>query len=334
MRVVQIALWVVVAIAASVYGVFAFTPWPSVLVMRHTFDQGGAARNLALMPYVPANVSAFKDLRYGGAPSSTLDVFEPSSVRVAGAGFPAVVWIHGGAFVAGSKNDVEAYLRILAARGYATVGVGYALAPIGRYPMPIAQANEAVAFVIANAARLHVDPTRIFLAGDSAGAQIAAQLAAMVSDPTYAAQVGIAPGFSRSRLRGVVLFCGIYDASPKQVPEVFRTAFQNAFWAYFGQKNLDDNDTRLAQFAVARHVTPRFPPAFISAGNTDPLERDSVMLANALRAQGVTVDTLFFPSDYVPPEPHEYQFTFGSGAGKKAIARETAFLARFSARNP
>ena len=77
---------------------------------------------------------------------------------------------------------------------------------------------------------------------------------------------------------------------------------------------------------MVRHVTPAFPPAFISAGNADPLEPHSHAMAAALQKQGVRVDALFFPKDHALPLPHEYQFNLDSEAGRKAMERSVAFL--------
>ena len=80
------------------------------------------------------------------------------------------------------------------------------------------------------------------------------------------------------------------------------------------------------EFSVARFVTADFPPTFISVGNADPLVRHSQVMADALQKKGVRVDSLFFPDDYRPALPHEYQFNLDSGAGKEALERTVRFL--------
>jgi acetyl esterase/lipase len=59
-----------------------------------------------------------------------------------------------------------------------------------------------------------------------------------------------------------------------------------------------------------------FPPMFISAGNADPLVPQSRAMAAGAAQAGVSVDSLFFPPDYVPPLPHEYQFNLDTEAGR------------------
>jgi acetyl esterase/lipase len=78
--------------------------------------------------------------------------------------------------------------------------------------------------------------------------------------------------------------------------------------------------------SVNRHVTAEYPPAFVSAGNADPLAPQSVLMAGAIAGKGVSVDTLFFPAGHSPSLPHEYQFNLDEAAGREALERLAAFL--------
>ncbi|MEC9368014.1 MAG: alpha/beta hydrolase [Pseudomonadota bacterium] len=309
--------------AAAGFAAFKLSPWPSVLLVRQNFDRDSSERNRALEKHQPRGITRMTDIRYGEEASSLLDVYVPE-----GSGSrPAIIWIHGGAFIAGNKHDLSGYLPILAASNYTLVAVGYALAPGAKYPAPVLQANAAVAYVQANAGRFGVDSRRIYLAGDSAGAQIAAQLAAGVADPAYAERVGFTPAIASEQLRGAILFCGVYDAAHMKIEGAFGGFLRTVLWSYFGKKDMT-GDPRLEQFAVTGNVTSAFPPTFISAGNADPLEPQSRALAGALAAKGVAVDALFFPSGYSPPLQHEYQFSLDIDAGRLALNRLEAFLSR------
>lgn len=314
-------------VAAAIYAAFVFSPWPSVLLIRHAFHRDAVARNLALEKHAPADIGVMGDQLYGEGQDETLDVYLPAGV--ADKALPAVVWVHGGGFVAGNKGDLSGYLKILAGHGYVAVAVGYSLAPGARYPTPVLQANKALAFLVRNAGRYHIDPNRLFLAGDSAGAQIVAQLAATVGNPAYAAMVGVSPAVAPAQLKGVALFCGVYDASRVSPEGPFASFIRTVMWSYIGTKRLDD-DPRLAEFSVNRHLTPQFPPAFVSVGNADPLAPQSTLIAGAIGAQGVSTDTLFFPEDYSPALPHEYQFDLDTKAGAEALERLLAFLHRLA----
>lgn len=325
MRWIVFLLVVPVAVGGAGYGAFKLSPWPWALLVRHAFEKDAIERNKALGRHRPDGVTDLREQRYGESADALLDVYFPAATRDGNA-LPAIVWIHGGAFVAGNKKDVAGYLRILAGRGYVAVAVGYSLAPGAQYPTPVRQANEALAFLVRNAERFRIDMSRLFLAGDSAGAQIAAQLAAIISDPAYAAAVGISPAVTRGQIKGAILFCGVYDTSTIKTDGQFGGFIRTTMWSYFGTRDFA-SDPRLAEFSVNRHITPAFPPAFVSVGNADSLAPQSRILVNAIEAQGGTPSTLFFPANYSPPLPHEYQFDLESDAGREALERLSGFLA-------
>src|SRR6478735_595209 len=244
------------------------SPWPSALVIRAVFDRGAARASAALGPHAPTDLVEVLGEAYAVAdPDGRLDVFRPDREEP----LPTVVWVHGGAFVSGCKDDVANYLRVLAGRGVTAVGVDYSIAPGKRYPTPVRQVAGALAHLIDHADRLGVDPTRIVLAGDSAGAQIASQVGLLVSDAAYACDVGIDVDVPPGSLRGLVLFCGAYDFTLAQgSTRLGGWLVDTAIWSYLGSSRRHDERTT-REGSVPVHVTPSFPPAFVSAGNGDTL---------------------------------------------------------------
>jgi acetyl esterase/lipase len=321
----KVILWVVgsvIVLAVVGYGAFKLSPWPSVLAIRYVFAQGGKQASATAEPLVPEGISASQGLSYAsGDEDANYDVFAPQD---ADGPLPAVVWVHGGGFVAGSRSDLTNYLKILAGRGFVAVAVDYSRAPGAQFPVPVRQTNAALAHVRSNAKALGIDPNRIFLAGDSAGAQIVAQTALVISDPAFSRRVGIKPAMPRDALRGMVLFCGPYDAGLLNFDNETSWFMQTVAWSYLGTK--DPDDPRMANLSVAPYVTANYPPAFISVGNADPLAQHSYVLARALKAKGVEADTLFFPANHQPPLGHEYQMNLSTEAGRLAFERFVAFL--------
>ena len=322
-------LWsvaLIVAIGIGGYAASSFSPWPAAIAIRVPFDLDAWRMNALLTRHVPAGVSARYDVPYlANEADARLDIYYPSALENTERTLPTVVWIHGGAFIAGSRSLVSNYLKIVAAAGYTVVGIGYSIAPGASYPTPVRQANAALAYLKENGHVLHVDASRIVLAGDSAGAQIAAQLANIISVPAYASDVGLEPAIERTRLQGVVLFCGVFDLVDANAAGSFTAFVESILWAYSGTRNYL-TDPAFAKASVARYVTGAFPPAFISVGNGDPLESQSRELARVLEDRGVSVDTLFFAEVYNPPVRHVYQFSLDTEAGRLAFERSTAFL--------
>ncbi|WP_293812714.1 alpha/beta hydrolase [uncultured Bosea sp.] len=306
------------------YAAFVLSPWPSALLTRLAFGYGASKSTAALASHVPAGIREQRDIAYGSTEDEKLDIYLPPGG--AEAGRPTVVWIHGGAFVAGDRADVAPYLKILAGRGFATVAIGYTRAPTARYPVPVLQANAALGFLQREGQRLGLDPARIVLAGDSAGSHIASQLAAGLTGKDYAELLGLKPAVAPAIVRGAVLFCGAFDPTAFELTGPFGGFVRSVLLAYFGTSNPFDSE-RITEAAVPRYVTEAFPPSFISVGNGDPLAPQSVVMAQALRDRGVRIDTLFFPPETEPKLPHEYQFDLGRPEGKQALDRLAAFLA-------
>ncbi|HEY6801063.1 MAG TPA: alpha/beta hydrolase, partial [Agromyces sp.] len=201
-------LGIIVAIVAVVAVVLRLTPWPSALLIRAVFEQGAKESIAEMEPYVPdIEYDEHLDLDYGGGHGQTLDVIGLPG----GEAKPTIVWIHGGAWISGAKANVEPYLRMIAAEGYTTVALGYSIAPEQIYPTAVGQANDALAYLEANADELGIDPDRIVLAGDSAGAQLASQVAALTTNADYADLLDVAPALEPDQLVGIVLNCGVYD---------------------------------------------------------------------------------------------------------------------------
>lgn len=314
---------VTLVLAGLVAGAFQISPWPGALVIRLLFDLGASRTSAALAKHVPSGIAGRLDERYDLAdPDALLDVYHPQEGTAA---LTTIVWVHGGGWVSGDKAQIGHYARILASRGFTVVSVGYSIAPGARYPRPVRQVMSALAYLTARAASLRVDPGRIVLAGDSAGAQIVAQVANIISTPAYARATDITPGIERPQLAGLLLFCGAYDASAAEVGGLGGWFVRTVLWSYSGRRDFLA-DPSFALMSVTANVTPAFPPVFISAGNADPLAPQSVALADRLTALGVRVDRLFFAADHAPGLPHEYQFDLDGADGRLALERAVAFL--------
>lgn len=323
----RLALWTAIVLAlfaGSLFVAQALSPWPGVLAIRLVFGQGAAAANAALAPHLPRGLTEHLDLAYGPEPRERLDLRLPPGPAPP-AGWPVILWVHGGAFVSGDKSDVGNYLRILSGKGYATLAPNYSRGPDRLHPRPTDEMLEALLWAQAAAPRYGLDAERILLAGDSAGAHIALQTAMALIDPAYAESLRLRPLVDPARLRGLILFCGIYELPADSGNGLFGAFLRTAARAYLGQR--DPTPDLRASFGLIERLPANLPPVFISAGNADPLLAQSQALAQALAARGIALETLFFPPDHVPPLGHEYQFTLDA-AGKTALDRLTAFLAR------
>lgn len=136
------------------------------------------------------------------------DLYMPSpSVRRSGA--PLVIWVHGGAWRIGSKDDLSGlygrFGRLLAERGVAFANVNYRLTPRVQHPGHVEDVARAFEWLLGQAGRFGYSANNIFLAGHSAGAHLVALLA---TDPRWLNRFGLSPS---TAVRGVVAISGIYD---------------------------------------------------------------------------------------------------------------------------
>jgi acetyl esterase/lipase len=140
------------------------------------------------------------DINYGPADRQRLDVYSPKGATRA----PVLIFVHGGSWYNGDKSDYPFLGDAFVEQGYVTVIISYRVAPLGVFPAFVQDAALAVKWVKDNIANLGGDPDRVYLMGQSAGAQIAALIAL---DSTYLREVGL----ERSAIRAFVGQAGPYD---------------------------------------------------------------------------------------------------------------------------
>ena len=313
----------IVAIFLILFTAFKISPLPSALSMRFIFDKGAIQSNKKLEKYAPDGVSEIVDIQYDAKDKDAkLDIYYPTKIDK---NLPVIVWVHGGGWISGNKGQASNYCKILAAKGYIVVSVDYSIAPEKKYPSPVRQTMAALKFLRDNADKYHIDSSSIFLAGDSAGSQIVAQVANIISDAKYADLMQIPPSIERSNLKGLILYCGPYNTDITNIGGGFGAFLKAMLWSYSGKKDFM-NDTYFKTASITNYVGESFPPSFISAGNDDPLIIQSQELARKLAALNVKVDTLFYPEDFSPKLGHEYQFDLDGNAGKTALDRSLEFL--------
>ncbi len=124
-------------------------------------------------PKLPAGVKVLRDLQYveGGHERNRLDLYLPEKAE---GRLPLVVWIHGGAWLAGSKEGCPAVP--LTAKGYAVASINYRLSQHAVFPAQIEDCKAAIRWLRANAAKYQLDADHIGVWGASAGGHLVAML--------------------------------------------------------------------------------------------------------------------------------------------------------------
>jgi acetyl esterase/lipase len=253
-----------------------------------------------------------------GAPAAKLVMYSPTQRE---GPLPVVLWIHGGGFISSSPETVADFAVMLAASGYTVASLDYSLAPQAQHPTPVRQANGALAFLKAHAADYGGDPTRLAVGGDSAGAQIASELAAVQTNPLVARADRITPA-AKDGLRAVVLYCGLYDLTT--VGSTGFPGLRTYLWAYTGHRDWL-SAPNVGAISTTKNVTNNYPPTFLTVGDKDPFDGQGHKLVEALQAKNVVTKTLFWDGTGKGLN-HEYQFNYSTSAARKSFAETVTFL--------
>lgn len=280
----------------------------------------------------PQDVLVKHNIAYQVQPDLHLDLYQAKHVY-AQAAKPTILWIHGGGWISGSKHHARGYFKRLAAAGYNVIAVEYQLAPRYIYPTQLQQIDQALEFIRQNAVSLHIDATQLYLAGDSAGANLASHYAALLSNSDFAQAAQLKLKTPRSDVKGLILHCGIYDLNTfvDTAPDEMRVVEWGVYQlveAYTGQKRRDREF--LKQLSPIEHLTANYPPVFISGGNKDFLTKSqSLPFVRALEAKNIAVDAVFYP-DSKEWLLHEYQFFLNQHASQATFKKTLAFINTYS----
>jgi acetyl esterase/lipase len=300
--------------------IYRTTVQPGAALVRAVFEVAPLVKVPEDLVAVRSAVLPVQHVRLGTTPSAALDVYRPRA-QVGNRGM--ILWVHGGGFISSSAATVADYAVLLAARGFVVGSLDYTLAPTARHPTPVRQASAALAWMREHAPELHGEAAGLVIGGDSAGAQIASETAAAETDPGLAAVLGVPLPPRRERLRGVVLFCGLYDM--RTVAATGFPALRTYLWAYTGSRNW--LTARGAdELSTTEQASAAYPPTFISVGDADPFRSQARELAAVLRSKAIPVTTLFWSRG--EGLGHEYQFDLRRPQARTALDATAEFVRR------
>ncbi|MEP4380755.1 MAG: alpha/beta hydrolase [Alphaproteobacteria bacterium] len=223
-----------------------------------------------------------------GGDDMTMRVYWPDVVQTELA--PAIMFFHGGGHVIGSLNSHDQVARNLCAdTGYLVVSVDYRMGPEHKFPAAPEDCYAATKWVAENTRQLGVDPERIAVAGDSAGANLAAVVAMMAREkggPDIAYQLLVYPvadyAFDTPSYETYAEGAGILTAAGMHW---FRDHYLN------GPE--DHLDWRAAPLRAEDFSG--LPPALVVTAECDVLHDEGVAFAEALAAAGVAVEHRDYP---------------------------------------
>ena len=209
---------------------------------------------------------------------------------------PVLVYFHGGGFVLGSLDEFEPFCTFLAAGARClVVSVDYRLAPEAPFPAAVDDAWEALRWVGSHMAPYGGDPSRLAVAGDSAGGNLAAVVAALSREaggPPLVHQTLICPWVDLSedaeRAQSFRRFCGGLWLSAQSIAWYRRNYLQGC------PDSLEPGrDPRVSPLLVPD--LSGLPPALVILAEFDVLVDQGRAYARRLRDAGVPVKEIFAP---------------------------------------
>ncbi|MGQ0835407.1 MAG: alpha/beta hydrolase fold domain-containing protein [Gammaproteobacteria bacterium] len=195
-----------------------------------------------------------------------------------------LIYLHGGGWTLFSLDTHDRVMREYAARsGASVIGVDYPLSPEAKFPQALGQIVALMSWLGAHARELGVDPDRLAIGGDSAGANL-----------SVATCLALRVAGEPERLKGMLLNYGAFDSSSSE--EAVRrfggdgfplsSAEMKQYWSNYLRSDADLRDP-LACPLLAR--LEHLPPAFLTIPECDILTEQSLRMADRLREAGVPV---------------------------------------------
>jgi acetyl esterase/lipase len=289
-----------------------------VALVLMLMSSGATAREYEVVTRTDIEYAAREDGKLLG------DLYLPKGLDKA----PVLVAVHGGGWQVGSRAIYKYWGPYLAKNGYAVFAISYRLAKPGvkSYPAAVYDVKAAVQFVRAKAGELGVDPDRIGLIGDSAGAHLSALVALAGGEPQFSSEDQTDPlAATSSAVKAVVGVYGVYDmlaqwehdqiVRPRDhitekflggSPMLIRRAYFDA--SPLSYATVDKNRTRfLLVYGTADDIV-------------DPVTQSQKLLT-ALKQAGFFVRTVVIPGagHFWVADPVEEPGSFGAFAAPKVL---------------
>ncbi|XQW86424.1 alpha/beta hydrolase [Thalassotalea piscium] len=195
---------------------------------------------------------------------------------------PALIYFHGGGFVLG---DIESYDKMLAQlcsqSHIVIISVAYRLAPETMFPGAVDDVQESTDWIAKNATFFNIDPTRLALGGDSAGANLAT-----VYCHLNKARTDFTPFFQ------LLIYPSIIGNEKSESRELFseNLLLTKNLLQWFHQSYISEKEENDPRFNVMNFDDfTNLPPAFVLTCGFDPLRDEGQMYVNKLKDSGVIV---------------------------------------------
>lgn len=252
------------------------------VILNVMFSKGDAIRDKGLV--APENIKKYDNLDYYGdkAESHLLDVYYTDIKEKP---LPVIISVHGGGWVYGNKEAYQFYCMNLACYGFIVVNFNYRLAPKYKFPAAIEDVNTVFHWIKKNSEKFQFDLNNLFIVGDSAGAQIASQYAAITTNEKYAEMFDFE--IPEIKIKAMGLNCGMYDPLDRvknKGNKFINRLLKNLLKDYLGKEIYKYEK----EMDFQSNISSLYPPVFITSSVNDILVGKKTVLLDKLKYEGVT----------------------------------------------
>ena len=267
---------------------------------------------------IPEGVEYNRSIRYGRHRKyHTLDICWPKKYDGKPVGddvkLPVIISIHGGGYVYGTKEVYQFYAAELAEQGFAVVNFDYRLAPKDKFPAPLEDLNLVLIWLMKHKDEYPIDLDKVFMVGDSAGAQIASQYGAIYSSREYRQIMGFRK--PKINLRGLGLNCGMFDL----MDFLAKAGLKGTMGDYF-TKHPEDFGEKLD---VVRYIGKDYPPSYLITAKGDFMMENLEPMVQLLREKGVKCDYKIYGDEKTG---HVFHVDVGNEIGRQANRDQLDFF--------
>lgn len=245
------------------------------------------------------------DIKYGDEyANSYLDITYPSEdISV---DRPTIIYFHGGGYFGGDKSmgdplavddDINVLFNEIVKNGYNFVNVNYALVPDYHFPVPLIQMNQSINFLVQNAEEYGLNMENVVIFGQSAGAILATQYGALISNEDYRKELNLEPQLTTKEVKALII-----DDAPFST-ENFNLKTKMLIGNYLNTNDFSGDIAK--QYNALLHINENFPVSFMTAGNTDGFPEDMQKLADKLAQYNIDNEYYYRDRSY-SDLPHGY----------------------------
>ena len=247
-------------------------------------------------------------------------VYAPPERSIPG---PALLYLHGGAYVMGGLPMADPTARMLVERaGVTVVAVDYRLAPEHPYPAGLEDSYAVLQWSVDKGEEYGIGPDRVGVLGESAGGGLAAALALVARDrggPRLAAQFLDAPTID-DRLETVSMTTLLETPAWQSVNSPYS-------WRYYLRGNAEPGSINVPIYAAPARATVEelsgLPPAYVTAYQIDPTRDEALDYAHRLIQAGVSTEVHHYAGAF-----HMAHIIPGTAIGARMIADRIAAIRR------